>query len=257
MIVSCAWCEKQFSQPRGVEKFCSQRCSIKKGIQVRLENLRRTSVERFWQRIKVGSDDECWEWQGGRDKRGYGLLNFNTKRFLAHRLAYLLTKGELLADLEIMHTCDNPPCCNVRHLIQATHKENMQDAWAKGIIKPYPHPAGQDHNQAKLTDEDVLAIRASKERTISLAKHYGISRMTVYRIRNNLAWKHIPTTTAYVDGRLVGVRGAEHGMAALTEDDVRAIRSSQEKRSIIAAKYGVGASNISKIRARETWRHVP
>ena len=220
-----------------------------------------TTPARFWQRVKTGSDDACWEWQACRIKYGYGQLRFNGKNFLAHRVAYLLTKGELTPGLSVMHTCDNPPCCNPRHLILAPHAENMRDAKTKGRmtadhLKPF-QLAGQGHNSAKLTDEDVLNIRASKKRLQALAKRYGISRMTVHRIRRNLAWRHIPINAIPPDARLAGLHGSEHGRAVLTEDDVRVIRSTRERPSVLARKYGVNQSVIFKVRSRETWRHTP
>ena len=34
--------------------------------------------------------------------------------------------------MEVMHTCDNPPCINISHLKLGTHAENMADMKAKG-----------------------------------------------------------------------------------------------------------------------------
>ena len=42
----------------------------------------------------------------------------------------------------------------------------------------------------------------------------------------------------------------------LTEDDVRAIRASKESVRVLAARYGVSAPQISRIRSGENWRHV-
>ena len=52
------------------------------------------------------------------------------------------------------------------------------------------------------------------------------------------------------------VRGARHGMAKLTEADVRAIRASTEKSANLAVKYDVGRDYIRMIQCRKSWRHI-
>ena len=51
-------------------------------------------------------------------------------------------------------------------------------------------------------------------------------------------------------------RGEKHGLAKLTEEDVRCIRVSKEKQRIVAAYYGVAHSQIGRIRRRQIWKHV-
>jgi transcriptional regulator with XRE-family HTH domain len=45
-------------------------------------------------------------------------------------------------------------------------------------------------------------------------------------------------------------------MAILTEMDVRAIRSSSQKQSVLAERYGVSFQQISKIVRGERWGHI-
>jgi hypothetical protein len=57
-------------------------------------------------------------------------------------------------------------------------------------------------------------------------------------------------------GRHRPLLGSEHGMAILSETDVRAIRASTERGVDLAARYGVYPSRISAIRLRQSWRHL-
>ncbi len=51
-------------------------------------------------------------------------------------------------------------------------------------------------------------------------------------------------------------RGEGHGQAALSADDVRTIRTSNDTGITLAARFNVNATTISKIRRKETWRHI-
>lgn len=90
--------------------------------------------QRFWSKVRVGEDDECWPWTGAVSSYGHGRFKINGKLKLPHRLAYQLLIGPIPKSLYyeyhgtvIMHTCDNPRCCNPRHLIAGTQKDNVRD----------------------------------------------------------------------------------------------------------------------------------
>ena len=90
-----------------------------------------TFVERFWSKIDKQSEG-CWEWVAGKQRQGYGQIEYKGRRFLAHRLAYLLHYGALEQNLCICHKCDNKACCNPKHLFMGTQKDNTQDCINKG-----------------------------------------------------------------------------------------------------------------------------
>lgn len=103
----------------------------------RLPKLRRTRrtpiAERFWQRVTVGPEDQCWEWQGPFNHYGYGLIGdaLGTPQ-RAHRVSYEIHKGPIPDGLVVMHSCDNPPCVNPAHLSVGTVADNNWDRARKG-----------------------------------------------------------------------------------------------------------------------------
>ncbi|HET6455834.1 MAG TPA: HNH endonuclease signature motif containing protein [Armatimonadota bacterium] len=85
----------------------------------------------FWKRVAVAGPDDCWEWQGSRYPMGYGHLRYLGRGEYAHRVAYRLANGPIDPQMDILHSCDNPPCCNPHHLSQGSHAENVADRTAR------------------------------------------------------------------------------------------------------------------------------
>lgn len=77
----------------------------------------------------------------------------------------------------------------VENLRWGTRAENIEDMRRHGRLK-----VGEDHPQAKLTRNDVLAIRAAHargERRREIASRFGISKSHVGRIVHRRAWSHV------------------------------------------------------------------
>lgn len=144
--------------------------------------------ERFWERVDIGDPDECWPWSSYRFWNGYGSVAdlLGSPENVAHRLAYRLATGPIPEGLWVLHNCDNPPCCNPTHLRVGTASDNNRDRYARDRA-----PIGADHHKSKLTEADVLAIRASDKPHTELAKEYGVSPGGIWSLRTRRTWKHI------------------------------------------------------------------
>lgn len=88
------------------------------------------ALDRFWS--QVGKGDCCWVWTGATNREGYGRFYACRDSFLAHRVAWSITKGDVPQDKLVCHHCDNPKCVNPEHLFLGTNHDNMQDMTAKG-----------------------------------------------------------------------------------------------------------------------------
>src|SRR5947199_2744083 len=125
---------------------------------VRRRIKRRAVAERFWSWVDTNHDEnECWPWIGYTMPKGYGQFTLEYKRQLAHRVAWFLTYGRWPTPF-CCHHCDNPPCCNPRHLFEGDNDDNVEDMLRKGRGRQ-GHCYGTAHPQAKLTDSDVRTIR--------------------------------------------------------------------------------------------------
>lgn len=147
-------------------------------------------IARFRSGVDQRGFDKCWEWTGDRDRNGYGdfriYRNGARKHFFTHRVAFVVANGD--TDLIVCHTCNNPACCNPRHLYTGTQDDNMSQCSDDGRISDQ---RGESNSHVKLTEDDVRAIRADGRLQREIAEEYSISQNQVSCIQRGKAWKHI------------------------------------------------------------------
>tara|TARA_R110002020_G_scaffold10785_4_gene40931 strand:+ start:823 stop:1386 length:564 start_codon:yes stop_codon:yes gene_type:complete len=72
----------------------------------------------------VVAKNGCWNWRGHKSKAGYGMHSNRSKTIGAHRVSYVIHKGQIPVGLVVHHVCNNPSCVNPDHLDAITQKEN-------------------------------------------------------------------------------------------------------------------------------------
>ncbi len=142
-------------------------------------------------RTTIDPKSGCWVWNKSLDPYGYGRMYqavSNTKRkcLFAHRITYKLFNGEFDEKLFVLHSCDNPPCCNPDHLFLGTNEENTADRHRKKRSAK-----GEGHGMVKLTEDDVRAIRKSSKTQKQLGDQYGVAEGTIAHIIHRRSWKHV------------------------------------------------------------------
>lgn len=152
---------------------------------------KRPIAERFHEKVdRSGGPDACHPWMASTSK-GYGLIGDRNKHVRAHRLAYELAFGPIPAGLFVCHHCDNPPCCNPRHLSLGTNADNVADRVARGR-GTYPANRGEANPAAVLTRyaaRIVCRMAVSKRWTLrEIAAAFRISRSLVSRIKLGHNW---------------------------------------------------------------------
>ena len=75
----------------------------------------------------------CWYFpRGPANPEGYRWFWWNGRMCMAHRLVYQIFTGPIPTGLRVLHSCDNPPCCNPAHLSVGTDADNHADMVRKG-----------------------------------------------------------------------------------------------------------------------------
>lgn len=155
-----------------------------------IPNLTQRQLAKFKARVDMGGPDDCWTWNAGKHTRGYGVFSLYHRTYLAHRIAMALDGRDPL-ELNACHTCDNPPCCNPKHLFAGTQADNVADCNAKGRSNP---ASGERNGKAKITEFDVIAIRAVPKYygyRCDLKAKYGLSDSQINRIRSGQKWRKV------------------------------------------------------------------
>lgn len=137
------------------------------------------------------ADDTCrTAWPYFRTEQGYPLMWWRGRMRYAHLAVLDLTGRPKPTPKSLTrHLCGNGHlgCLHPRHLKWGTAVENMADKLEHGTSN-----RGEQHPLAKLTAEDVRAIRASDEPRKVLALRYGISSSALSDILRRKNWAHLP-----------------------------------------------------------------
>lgn len=134
----------------------------------------------FWSRVAITADDDkCWLWLGGQTGYGYGACYLTIsnikKQYPAHNFAWIYPNYVIPNEMRICHSCDNPLCCNPKHLWIGTHQDNMDDMNRKG--RGLKGKKRSKRNSLSDSEQENL-IKSYREKKISikeLAFSFGLS----------------------------------------------------------------------------------
>lgn len=189
---------------RGLGKTCSYVCAGKKRHYTKpINEDEYTTIsieERFWSKVdRSGGAEACWPWLGSTAK-GYGVFHPDRKRGVpTARVAYELVNGPMAKGLQACRHCDNPLCCNPKHITPGTHKERAQEREAKGrgnkeMLVGVPNNVGEENPNVKYSEEIVREIRELHRAGASyreIGECMGIGADYVKLIVKRRRWKHV------------------------------------------------------------------
>lgn len=147
--------------------------------------------------VQKNNITDCTEWTGALTN-GYGAITAGGSSWPAHRLAWTMDRGIIPQGLDVCHHCDNRMCVNTFHMFLGTAIDNAADALAKGRLSTGPRRSsyevfqpGEKHKDAKLTEADVRAIRASTDTLTTLMDRYKMSRPAIWKAKYHKSWRHL------------------------------------------------------------------
>jgi len=233
------------------------------GVACRDADFKRPEAERFWEKVRICEHGKwckqcCWPWQAGTSGKGkYGSFKRRVHGALvnvsAHTYAWETVNGPMPEGLQGNHICIAMPlCCNPAHVYAGTRKDNWQDALLQGRAKPgwsSESTRGHKNGRAKLTEDDVRAIRYSEDATHSLAERYQVSMSMIRAIKRHTTWQHL----AWEEGEPEAQKAPK---TPLTPAQIRTIRTSAQTLEELAACYHVSTATIRRIKRGITHKDI-
>lgn len=166
---------------------------FKKGQSPKNKGTKRPTMplkDRFWKLVSGKDTDGCWEWDGAKDKKGYGRFMIWPRTRLAHHVSFELAFGlSPSLPLCVLHRCDNPSCVRPAHLFLGTKSDNNADMHEKDR-----HAKGTDQPHAVLTDALVRELRERSGQGYTyraIAEMYGFNKHTIYCAIVGITWRHV------------------------------------------------------------------
>lgn len=79
---------------------------------------------------KIDKTRTCWIFIGAVDNHGYGKIRYGGRTLGAHRVVYILLKGEIPKGLDLDHLCRVRCCVNPAHLQPVDRQTNVM----RGVV---------------------------------------------------------------------------------------------------------------------------
>lgn len=188
-------------------------------------------VARFWAKVNCLGDDECWPWaELSKSAAGYGLFTLATGKsggvkVVASRISCFLAHGEPpLPNSKSLHSCDNPPCCNPKHLRWGNSQDNVDDAKARNrsVNPPNTHenpewnakrlaamPKGENLHNQSLTEHqarEIFRLHMNHHNVSQISDKTGIKKHVVADVCRGRSWRHLPDAPTIDELKQGGVR---------------------------------------------------
>lgn len=149
-------------------------------------------IERFHSHVDRRGRDDCWPWKASLTTSGYGRFKINPYETVpASRFALILHERVEHMDLQALHSCDYPACCNPAHLRWGTVADNVQDKmererWRGG------DQVGASNGAAKLDNDGLAKVIEGFHRGLNnkqIAHGLPIGHAMVSKIRRGHMWR--------------------------------------------------------------------
>ncbi len=148
----------------------------------------------------VASDGTVWSDRGRRSKAwyqigtksscGYYYVILTWRPVLVHRLILEIFVGPCPEGMCACHFDDDPKNNALSNLRWGTPQDNTDDK-----IRNNQQPRGSSHCKAKLTENDVMVLRAAYQNGENISAHarrLGISCSAAHAAAQGTNWKHLP-----------------------------------------------------------------
>jgi hypothetical protein len=153
----------------------------------------RSFFERNLDKTSIG---DCWLWKGAQHGTGYGVVCYDGRTTLAHRVSWEIHFGPIpkhnsYHGMCVLHKCDNRACVNPNHLFLGTQDDNMKDMRSKNRDVS----ADRSRTVFKLTPAKVMEIRQDlldgKLSLRGIGRKHGVTHNSIWLIKVGKQWSDV------------------------------------------------------------------
>ena len=145
--------------------------------------------------LRLGTKRKLWTEPVGLSvcisNNGYKFIVFpdhdSRKRKYIHRLVLESFLGPCPAGMEACHNNGDRTDCRVDNLRWDTRSGNSRDK-----VKHGTQAVGEAWHASRLTEQQVIAIRAGGRSDKEFAAQFGVCSGTVWAVRHRKTWRHVP-----------------------------------------------------------------
>lgn len=148
-----------------------------------------TTAKPLIERVKAHAVEvgECWEWKGATQSTSTTpVIRYEGKAVSVMR-ALAIDAGMRVKGYVATNSCRNPKCVNPQHVVVVSrsllnNKVSREQQYQKRPT--YRLAVSKGSKRRKISEADVITIRASSESTAVLAETYGVTRSHINSILN-------------------------------------------------------------------------
>ena len=153
-------------------------------------------LQRILDKTEVRKDG-CWVWLGrSQSKAGHGRMFVGSRtdgtqrNASVHRLAWEQQNGPIPQGLQVLHSCDQPRCVNIKHLFLGTVADNMADRDQKRR-----QAYGERQGLSKLTADKVRTARRAYFKynipITEIATRFDVTYEAARYAIKGITWRHV------------------------------------------------------------------
>lgn len=132
----------------------------------------------------------CKQLKPGTKPGGYKFVGMRVKEKFTYKMVHRLVAEAFIPNPEnkpqVNHIDGNKENNRAENLEWVTPKENQAHAGKYGLLSH-----GSSHWRAKITEDDVMAIRSAEGTCQEVGDTFGLCKQSVSNIRRRKGWKHV------------------------------------------------------------------
>lgn len=98
---------------------------MKSASEYDVKNIKLNRLEQLSRKFTIDNQAGCWNWDGAKNKYGYGCVRIGQRTLKAHRVIFSVVRSIPVVGMVCDHLCRNHACVNPKHIELVDTKTNL------------------------------------------------------------------------------------------------------------------------------------